>query len=1290
MTITRVKYPCLILLLFIFSQHSFAQTSQNPVTIGWEAPKKIIDSAGAERDVLQFKKALHIGEYKYLPTYRFSIPGNVTEFKLVNVVTEALTSAEQKILPRLDANLLQPKIDVKYNKGRPVSIIYLIPLQEELGGIASKIISFEYSYQSDFNPPAAPLNSPSFDSRNKKAYRSAAASSTSVLSSGEWYKLAVSSSGLFKIDFDFLKSNGIDPTSINPNEIKIYGNGGGMLPQKITDFRHDDLVENAIFVHDEGAIGVFEKDIDYVLFYGEGPDTWKYNNTLARFQHTKNLYSNQSFYFLTFGSGMGLRVQDQTSLGTADTTLATFDERLYHHKDLYNIVNSGRDWYGEAFDYNTDQSFPISLPGIKPNSTLKLHTSLLGRSYTSSSFNVYINNTYLGSPSFFPIGTDIHAPKGEKASGTYLVNTSVTGSNFNVRLVYNKNSSSTAIAHLDFFEINVEREIKLYGNQSTYRSVASLKNNTGEFIVGNVSAGTKIWDITNPLKPSNQLYTLNDNQAVYSTNTDVLKEFIVFSGNDFEAPEFKGQLANQNLHGIDAPDLPDLIIVTHPDYLSAASRLAQFRKTNDNLDAEVVTTEQVYNEFSSGAQDVSAIRDFVKMLYDRKSGADSIRYLLLFGDASYDYKNRPGSGQHVPIYESYQSLHPIYSHSSDDYFGFLNDYSGEWAEFSSGDDTLQIGIGRLPVKNISEAESVVNKLINYGSSPANLGKWRNRLTFIADDGDSNTHLKDADYLSSIVKTNHKEYNINKIFLDAYPQISAPGGETCPQAKEAITQAVEKGTLVLNYTGHGGVAQLAQETLIDNFQVNNWENYNALTFFITATCEYGRYDDPNIVSGAEQSLLNSKGGAIGLITSTRPVYANTNKELNEAIYNSMFIQVNGNMPRLGDVMRLTKNNSLAGVNNRNYALLGDPSMMLAYPKEEVVVTKINGNPVSLTDTLKALSSAVIEGEVRDGLGNKLTDFTGSVYVTVYDKESVIQTFGTQGSSAWTFKAMNNLIYEGPATVTNGSFSITFVVPKDISYQFDKGKISLYALKNNSKLDANGFNTDIIIGGSETNFTNDNTPPKIKLYMNDESFVFGGLTGKNSLFLAKITDDNGINIAGQGIGHEITAVLDNSDDVIVLNEYYTAKKDNYKEGSVEYPFKNLSPGNHSIKFKCWDTHNNSEDAYLEFVVANDEKMALDHVLNYPNPFSTHTSFEFDHNKAGEDLDVMVQVYTVSGKLIKTLDNRFLSSPSHITGLVWDGRDDFGDKIGKGVYVYKVNVRSVRDGANVIKYQKLVLLN
>lgn len=1281
----RIIFP--LLFIFLFVSFVNAQTMQ----IKWTAPVMIMDST------FKAKKSLHFAGAKtlknLLPYYELTLSNvAVQNFRLVETYYQLLNDTETAVIQNQDIpSTISVKVSVQNRQ--PVSTILFVPLRVNGQGQYEKLISFRYEYDTkNFSVPAAGkkiVNGKSYSGLNAKT----TAATGSVLASGTWFQLAVSSSGIYKIDYNFLRTIGINPDLIDPRYIRIHGNGSGVLPQSNSATRADDLLENSIYIAGEGD-GNFGAG-DYILFYAKGPDRWDYNNTENIFNHVKNIYSDKSYYFITVGSVLGARIQNQADLGSAAQTVNYFDDHVFHESDLYNVLSSGREWYGEMFGDAISNTYSFNSTGIVPSSTIKLTSSVMSRSVSATSFTVQINGVTTGSQSLSANSNSDYAPKGDAERTIFSLSSSTIGnpSTLNITLNYNKGSSASSVGHLNYLEINMRRELALYGSQTEFRTLASTGAPTTTYNFSNGN-GAMIWQVTDITNIRNQQYSAVGSAISFSAASSSLEEYIIFSGNDFSAPELIGGVPNQNLHGINTPSLPDLVIVTHPDFIAQANQLASFRQSYDGLTVAVVTPQQIYNEFSSGAQDVTAIRDFMKMLYDRKSGTDSIRYLLLLGDCSYDYKSRISNNTNfVPIYQSRESLYPLSSYSSDDYFGFLDNTEGDWAEGPSPDeDEMDIGIGRIPVKNAEQATAAVDKLVHYSSSQTCLGKWRNSVTFVADDGDGNLHVRDANDLATLIDTMYEIYNINKVFLDAFVQNASPGGEKAPDVNNRIEQDVNRGTFILNYSGHGGETVWAQEGIMDLSQIEGWSNYDNMPFMITATCDFGRYDDPHVVSGTETAILRGSGGVIGSITSARVVYAFSNKELNEEIYNYIFKPLaDGKKPRLGDVVRQSKNKSIVGVNNRNYALLGDPSLRLAYPSENALVTKIKGISVSaIPDTLKALSKVSIQGEIRNSMGAKLTGFNGKLNITVYDKKSILNTYGTEGGPVFNFELRNNFLFDGNASVTNGDWSVSFVVPKDISYQFDFGKISVYAQKDASLEDAGGFYTNVIIGGTDPNAPADNTPPRIRMFMNDESFAFGGLTGKDALFLANLSDENGINTAGSGIGHEIAITLDQNEKPIVLNQYYTANLNDYQNGKVQYPFKDLETGPHTLKMKVWDTYNNSAESYLEFVVANDERIALSHILNYPNPFSTHTVFHFDHNRAGDELDVMIQIYTVSGKLVKTLDTKVYSSGSHFSGLDWDGRDDFGDKIGKGVYVYRVWVRAPRDGSHVHKYEKLVLLN
>ncbi len=804
----------------------------------------------------------------------------------------------------------------------------------------------------------------------------------------------------------------------------------------------------------------------------------------------------------------------------------------------------------------------------------------------------------------------------------------------------------------------------------------------------------QIWDITAPLQPRRQAFQQEATQLRFRAASTELKEFLLWrNGLAYPLPRLLGTMANQDLHGA---EVPNMVIVTAPDFWAEAERLAAFRRSHDGLQVLVVSPQQIYNEFSAGRQDVSAIRNFLKMLYDRQP--DKLRYLLLFGAASFDYKDRVQNNRNlVPIYESRESLHPIYSYSSDDYFGFLEDGEGEWIEtiFTSNpfDHTLEIGVGRLPVKNTQEAAQMVDKLIYYSTSPDKFGAWRNWLTFVADDADFNLHQRDANNLSLIVENNHPQYNLRKIYLDAFPQIITPAGEQSPETREAIRKAMEQGSLVLNYTGHGGEVGWAEEAILRIEDIQAWRN-RVYPLIVTATCEFGRYDEPGIVSGAEQTLLLPQSGAIALITTTRPVFSSTNFLTNQQVYQSVFTPLAGEMPRLGDVMRFTKNNSLSGSVNRNFALLGDPSLRLAYPQEQVHLTHVNDTDIALfpeqQDTLKALEPIRLRGEIRNAAAQKQSQFNGQVQVNVFDKPILRSTFGTEGAPPFGFESREVRLFNGLATVKDGSFELSFIPPRNMLYAFGKGKVSFYAFDEVRQTDAGGSYQDLVVGGSAQNLSPEDQAPQVQLFMNDESFKNGGLVGNNPTLLARISDESGISISSVGIGQDIVMYLNDSlEQARILNDYYISDLDTYQSGRVVYPLRDIPAGKHRLHFRVWDVHNNLAEEQIDFVVADNRQMALQAVMNYPNPFQDKTTFQVEHNRAGEDLLLEIQIFDRNGAWITTLQADAPDSNTRLDQLQWDGSSAYGQKVGSGMYIYKVVLKSRYDGAAVSTTQRLIFI-
>ena len=1265
--------------------------------------------------------------------FSLRLDGSVGQGQLLNLVYEPFAAADAKLfdLSKLPAGP-EPRLASGTEMKRPVTHLSLRPVRRNAQtGQPERLLSFDYSYAADAGPAAA---------RSTTTTRPHALNS--VLRSGDWFKMGVAESGIYKLDKAALGSLGLNTGSVDPRNIHIYGNAMGLLPQPNAAPRPDDLAENnVLFV---GNTDNIFNDGEYFLFYSPGAHTWEANAGV--FRHRNNIFTDTTFYFVTANATPGLRVPVAAALApTASTpTISTFTYRDFHERDLANLLHSGRYWVGEGFANGGQKDFAFSnIPDLVPNTQVRVVASLVANSATASSFQLTLNGLPLASPALTARPNYDFGAIATVSITTNQAQVANPGTEFKVGLTYNS-SDPSASGYLDYLEINAQRQLRLSGAQLEFRSLANiLPGARNRYEVAN-AAGATVWDVTNPRRP--EARPLSGGSFV--APADTLREYVAFQpGGAFATPRFFGRVANQNLHALNAGPgaLLDLVIVTHPTFKAQALRLASHRATHDNLRTAVVTTTEVYNEFGSGGQDVTAIRDFMKQLYDRDSRGNASKLaLLLFGDASFDYKSDPYNStnpQHrpawwkdrvpfkndpdfdafnqnyVPTYQSRESLAPFFadgefgqgSYSSDDYYGLLDDDEGEWIERGPSNELLDIAIGRLPVRlpkgqlnNTTQARQVVDKIIGY-DSPAAYGKWRNRITLVSDDGDNDLFVGGgSETIAPLVLANAPAYNVHKVYLDLYPQLAVAAGQRSPETNRAIDQSVEQGSLMVNYLGHGGPKGWTNEQILTNASVLALRNPDNLTFFITGTCDFSTFDNPDFTSAGEQVLTdNPTGGAVGLFTTTRVVDANPNAVLNQFFFKRVLSPVNGQMPSIGTAVRLGKNDYPGVVNNRNYTLLADPSMTLAYPRQTVVLDSINRRTRTGTwvpaDTLQALARIRLRGRLMNGASPN-TAFTGRAQVTIYDKPTTVMTLGDElANSAGDFprpvEVQENVIYGGQANVVNGQFSLSFVVPRDINYSHGLGKISLYAFDGTNRVDANGYQLKLI-GGAARGMPNDTIPPRIRLFMDNESFAFGGLTAQNATLLARLEDESGINTTGAGIGHDITAILDNDQSkLLVLNDSYVANVGDFTSGRVNNLFKDLPTGPHSLRLKAWDTYNNSAERDLEFMVARDEKLALDHVLNYPNPFAGSTTFFFDHNQAGNvpgTLDVQVQIFTVAGRLVRTLTAAVPSTESHQKSITWNGRDEYDDQLARGVYVYRVSVRSQANNTIASKFEKLVILN
>ena len=1256
----------------------FGQGFQKKVVLNWKGVQSI---EGLNYDTLYALVADGLSNdpaSNFTPVYfeKFALPANVGNCDILVTHTEwePISPDQIKLLtfPLQPSEVLSPVVSYGTERGVNMAMLNFttVVLNPDGGIMRLKSFTIDLVYIPEKAPDAL--------------LKSTTYASHSVLAKGDWYKVKLDKTGIYKLTYADIQSMGVDMSKVKPNSIRLFGNGGGILPEANSIYRPDDLTENAIKVVNANP-NVFAPG-DYILFYGTSPDKITYNKKARIFEHVKNIYSDFAYYFLNFDGGDGLRIEDQEqSIITPTYTCTSFLQSAFYEKDLLNLISSGKDWVGERMDANspTFELPDFTFPNLTIGKQAWISYRLAARASINTSYTVKVNGIQVSNPSLGTFSKYIYG-----AERTETKSFSLETDKIKVSFQYNGGGNS--IGWLDWVELNVTRDLKFTGGQMGFADPSSIGvGKVTDFQLQGSSPTVNIWEVSNPLKVKHVLTTLQGEESSFVLQTDTLRQFIAWDNTTFLTTSFVEKVPNQDLHSIASADM---LIITHKDFMAEANRLADFHRTFDGFRVSVVTNEQVYNEFSSGSHDIVALRDFARLLYNRPEKGSKLRYLLLFGDGSYDFKDRiPKNTNKVLAFQTKESINNVNSIASDDFFGLFDPNEG-----NDANGLIDIGIGRFPVNTVEEAKIAVDKCLFYATnSEANMGDWRNKICFVADDGDNNLHFRQVEkQILPLINKNAPGYNVVKIYLNAIKQVSTPSGQRAPDANEAINTNIENGVLTINYTGHGGETGWAEEGILSVNMIKEWTNYNNMPIFMTATCEFSRFDDPGRVSAGEFVFLNPVGGAVALFTSTRLSNAGTNIELTMYFYDTLFSKYNGVNPRFGDVIASAKNRLGGGYGTlliRNFVLLGDPALTLAYPKNRVITTHINGHEISSKpDTISGMEPVEIKGIIADLAGNKLTGFSGIIDVKVFDKVRTLTTLGTEvqaGDYPDPYTLQDNFIYQGKATVTNGAFTINFIVPRDINYSYGLGKISYYA--HNITTDATGYSNKLVIGGSG-NKNSDNAGPEISLFIDNLNFGNGGLTGENPFLIAKLSDENGINAISNAIGHDIVATIDGDNTTsVVMNNFYRSDLDSYKSGVVNYNFSALTEGPHTLTLKAWDVFNNSSEATINFVVTKNMQLSITNMNAYPNPFNDEIKVEFQINLIDAAVSAHLEVFNSNGSLVYSTDNKLLLSLGYKTDiLTWNGRTSSGATLPTGVYL--LVVKASNDNSKTVKAASVIKSN
>jgi len=1108
----------------------------------------------------------------------------------------------------------------------------------------------------------------------------------SVLSQGQWYKLRIPETGVYKLSYDDLKKIGLK----NPANVKIFGYGGWILDEDFSKPYIDDLPELSVWMSNDPAN--FGKN-DYILFYARGSIKWQYNTTREEFEQTQNPYSADSYYFVTESDEGPLLMETQASLSGSGIPITTFEDYYLHEQELINVGQTGRAYFGESFASNNSQTFSIPTEGVTADPAIVRFDFIARASMSNGELSVSLNSA----PPKRKVATIV--------SDSYVIANSLGDTIISrnlqdvnrMNISYKRGSNADTRMHLDYIRVNYKRLLKPYGAVTLFRSTTLSEKLS--FQIADVVGSPLVFDVTDNTSVKKIDTQSNGSSLIFTASNRAIREYaIVDISKPIPAPEIVGKVSNQNLHALAGAEM---IIIVQPYLQKYAEDLARIHKEDSGLESLIVNPDQIYNEFSSGTPDATAYRRFVKMFYDRAQEGDlKPKYLLLFGGGTYDNRltrkawTTEEKKSMLLTYQTVQSLDENEgSFTTDDYFGFLDDTEGS----ELGKDILDIGIGRIPARTASEASDIIAKIQNYITNQ-NKGIWQSNLSFVADDliGSHNinterNHIIDADSLTRYIDKNHPDFISSKIYEDAYKRENLANGARYPEATEALLSRIDNGTLVLNFIGHGGTRSWTHENLL-TFQDIEGLNNDKLPLWITATCDFSRFDGDE-QSGGELALLKRYGGAVALFSTVRIVLISQNTAMNNSIYKFLLKTEDGLPPRLGDIMRNAKTDIGEDINKLKFSLLGDPALRLAFPGDTYKAEVVEMNGIDATENginIRALDDVSITGNItRD---NEIaTGFNGTVEVIVFDSEQQLRTRGNtkngneNSSDATNYKDYTNTLFSGKVEVINGVFQINFVAPKDILYADAKGKMSFYAYDANGIDRALGSFYNYTVGGTNPNVPEEFNPPVIeKMYLNNEQFVSGDVVNPTPLFYAEISDDTGINLT-DAIGHSIMLIVD-KDKRYILTSNFEALEGSNKKGIVKFRIPELTQGNHSLEFRVWDVFNNSESAYLDFVVT-DAVYSFD---IWGNPAKEYTRFVFNTDSSitgTTNVDIKLMVHSLTGRLIWAYEGRGTMDSLNRYIYDWYLNGNGGGRITPGVYICTGQI-SVNGKILVIDTKKLMV--
>lgn len=1088
---------------------------------------------------------------------------------------------------------------------------------------------------------------------------------SSALAEGRWVRVSVAETGMHLITTAELRSYGFT----DPSKVRVYGYGGARLSDKLTRTNYtDDLPMLQTITTDRG-----------IFFYAQGPETWTtYSNTSYSY-HSLNPFSSVGYYFLSDREADTPTIASIGEGGARTEAATTFIDRIYHEKDIVSPGNTGHIMLGEDFRYQPSQTFTFELTD-RAEPSVWMYCSFMANTKSAPAYLKFSAN-----------GEAIASASNDRISA-------VTSSNFynsaNITKKFDvsddrlklgitvSSSGSIVLSRLNFLDINYTRHIRLNSGKLLFNSSnASVK-------LDNASTSTHIWDVTDPLDISALNSAVDGTGVVWTTSKAGLRQYAAWDDNaTLPSPKYVDEMPNQDLHAIVQADM---VIVTLPDWQSQAERLAEFhRNSADSLTVTVVTQQQVFNEFSSGKPDVNAFRHFFKMLWDRGNASQRpLRFALLMGRGSYDNRAITSQVQAIgyplmPIWQTDHGFDINSSYTSDDIMAFLEDNSG--SSSGLGLEKYSIAVGRMPARSVSEAKTMVDKTINYANSSPR-GEWKNQILLLADDMDQGVHMTQMEtlYESMLATDNGASFCYNKVYLDAFALSSTGSGASYPDARKQFYRLLNEGTLWWNFIGHSNTSSMMGENILTASDIQNNLYYDCLPVYYGATCEI-LWWDADALSGAELMYQNANGGVIAACSATRPVYISENGKLTKAI--APFItqrDETGRFLPIGEIFRKGKGNirddkSGREPNNTNklrYVFMGDPALRLATPANRVVMQSINGATLDPDEqvTIQARQEVTIKGIITDAWGEKLNDFNGTLLATLYDAEKSTTSNGHGGDDGLelTFEQQGDRLFTGRDSVVAGEFTLTFSMPSDIAGNFRPAAFNLYAYEE-GKRDAIGVNRDFYVYGYDENAPLDDHAPSIDMMvLNHQSFRNGDNVNESPMLIVSVSDDKGINLSSAGVGRQMSFQLDGGEKTYTdLSNSYSPSLDNNAAGMVYYQLENLTEGNHTLRFRVWDTSGNMSEQTIEFFVVPGLSPIIFDVYSDVNPASVEANFYISHNRPDAFVNVTLTVYNLLGQPVWATEQSGRSDLFDSFPIHWDLTDNVGRRVPRGIYIYKAAI-------------------